>query len=100
MLERLQSCPGVIALEDVFEDADNVMIVTELCSGGDLQGLSEVRCTHLTLYSVICAGMVSKSVLGSRFEQCASRVAVELHTHITARHQDSQLANDGQHLPF
>ncbi|KAJ9518166.1 hypothetical protein QJQ45_010070 [Haematococcus lacustris] len=42
ILERLQSCPGVIQLEDVFEDAQNVLIVTELCAGGDLQKFAEV----------------------------------------------------------
>ncbi|KAL6748086.1 kinase-like domain-containing protein [Haematococcus lacustris] len=41
ILERLQSCPGVIQLEDVFEDAQNVLIVTELCAGGDLQKFAE-----------------------------------------------------------
>jgi serine/threonine protein kinase len=30
-------------LEDVFEDAQNVMIVTEYCGGGDLQKYAEVR---------------------------------------------------------
>ncbi len=43
ILERLQGSGGVIALEDVFEDTDYVKIVTELCSGGDLQTFSEVR---------------------------------------------------------
>lgn len=42
ILERLQGCGGVIHLEDVFEDADNVSIVTELCAGGDLQQYAEV----------------------------------------------------------
>jgi serine/threonine protein kinase len=49
VLERLQACPGVIALEDVFEDTENVMIVTELCSGGDLQAFSEVRGASMPL---------------------------------------------------
>lgn len=43
ILERLQDVPGVITLEDVFEDAQNVLLVTELCAGGDLQKFVEVR---------------------------------------------------------
>lgn len=41
ILERLQEVPGVITLEDVFEDAQNVLLVTELCTGGDLQKFVE-----------------------------------------------------------
>jgi serine/threonine protein kinase len=36
-MAALQGCGGVVSLEDVFEDADHVKIVTELCTGGDLQ---------------------------------------------------------------
>jgi len=41
ILERLQGISGVVSLEDVFEDAQNVLLVTELCSGGDLQKFAE-----------------------------------------------------------
>mmetsp|Transcript_37652 Transcript_37652/g.111374 ORF Transcript_37652/g.111374 Transcript_37652/m.111374 type:complete len:372 (-) Transcript_37652:2622-3737(-) len=41
MLERLQSCPGVIRLLECFEDSASVQIVTELCPGGDLQKFVE-----------------------------------------------------------
>ena len=42
ILQRLQCCKNVVALEDVFEEPDTVSVVTELCSGGDLQQLSDV----------------------------------------------------------
>lgn len=37
MLTRLQGCKGVVRLLECFEDNESVQIVTELCSGGDLQ---------------------------------------------------------------
>jgi len=40
-LERLQKCRGVVQLENCFEDDNSVHLVTELCSGGDLQKLVE-----------------------------------------------------------
>jgi len=53
MLEHLlcfsppQGNPGIIELIDCFEDTSSVKIVTELCSGGDLEGFIEgVSGTH------------------------------------------------------
>jgi serine/threonine protein kinase len=42
LLTRHPLPPLPLQLEDVFEDAQNVMIVTEYCSGGDLQKFAEV----------------------------------------------------------
>ena len=36
MMLRLQSCTGVVALHDVFDDEDAVHLIMEHCSGGDL----------------------------------------------------------------
>lgn len=40
--ERLQDCPNVVRLEACFEEENEVLLVTELCKGGDLQKLSDV----------------------------------------------------------
>ena len=42
ILERLQSCQGVVQLEDCFEDESSVQLIMELCGGGDLQKFVEV----------------------------------------------------------
>ncbi|KAK9842514.1 hypothetical protein WJX81_003789 [Elliptochloris bilobata] len=44
-LQRLQTRPETIRLRGVYEDADNVYIVTEMCMGGDLEQLLEARGT-------------------------------------------------------
>ena len=36
MMLSLQSCVGVVALHDVFDDEDSVNLIMEHCSGGDL----------------------------------------------------------------
>jgi calcium-dependent protein kinase len=41
ILAALQDCPGAVRLLGCYEAADEVMVVTELCSGGDLQRLSD-----------------------------------------------------------
>ena len=42
-LTRVQECLGVVQLYETFEDADKVYFVCELCSGGDLDSIIEVR---------------------------------------------------------
>eukprot|EP00200_Dunaliella_tertiolecta_P002107 CAMPEP_0202344348 /NCGR_PEP_ID=MMETSP1126-20121109/4076_1 /ASSEMBLY_ACC=CAM_ASM_000457 /TAXON_ID=3047 /ORGANISM="Dunaliella tertiolecta, Strain CCMP1320" /LENGTH=412 /DNA_ID=CAMNT_0048935541 /DNA_START=77 /DNA_END=1315 /DNA_ORIENTATION=- len=41
ILDSLQGYPGIIQLIDCFEDSSSVKIVTELCTGGDLQNFIE-----------------------------------------------------------
>jgi len=41
ILAALQDCPGAVRLLGCYEQGDEVMVVTELCSGGDLQRLSD-----------------------------------------------------------
>ncbi|GAX80703.1 hypothetical protein CEUSTIGMA_g8138.t1 [Chlamydomonas eustigma] len=43
MMERLQSCQGVVRLMECYEDENNVHLVTELCPGGDLQKYTEAN---------------------------------------------------------
>jgi len=43
ILQRIQECPNVVRLLGCYEDTDHVMLVTELCEGGDLQKLSDDR---------------------------------------------------------
>jgi len=40
---RLQVCPSLVRLLACFEDDDEVQVVMEICNGGDVQQLSEVR---------------------------------------------------------
>ncbi|KIZ00722.1 Calcium-dependent protein kinase 2 [Monoraphidium neglectum] len=40
-LRTLQSTPNAVRLLGVFEDEEEVQMVTELCAGGDLEQLSE-----------------------------------------------------------
>ena len=47
ILESLQGDPGIIQLIDCFEDNSSVKIVTELCTGGDLQNFTEQVRTRL-----------------------------------------------------
>lgn len=42
IMQRLQESPNVIRLVGCYETDVEAMIVCELCSGGDLQKLSEV----------------------------------------------------------
>lgn len=42
ILQKLQPCPRVVALEGCYEDHDSVAVVTEACMGGDLQKYSDV----------------------------------------------------------
>jgi hypothetical protein len=46
ILQRIQECPNVVRLLGCYEDTDHVMLVTELCEGGDLQKLSDVSEAH------------------------------------------------------
>jgi calcium-dependent protein kinase len=41
IMAALQDCPGAVRLLGCYESEDEVMVVTELCSGGDLQRLSD-----------------------------------------------------------
>jgi hypothetical protein len=43
ILSRLQESPNVIQLLGLYEHESEVLVVTELCKGGDLQKLFEVR---------------------------------------------------------
>ncbi len=50
-LQRMQVCPAVVRFIDRFEEQDEVHLVTELCRGGDMKSLVEVRCLVLALDS-------------------------------------------------
>lgn len=58
-LRTLQSSPSAVRLLGVFEDAEEVQMVTELCAGGDLEQLSEdvgnlpERAVALVAYEVL-----------------------------------------------
>eukprot|EP00878_Enallax_costatus_P020810 GHUV01022010.1.p1 GENE.GHUV01022010.1~~GHUV01022010.1.p1 ORF type:complete len:166 (+),score=48.08 GHUV01022010.1:557-1054(+) len=41
ILQTMQSCRNTVRLLGCFESSDEVMVVTQLCSGGDLQKLSD-----------------------------------------------------------
>jgi hypothetical protein len=43
ILSRLQDCSNVVQLLGLYEHEHEVLVVTELCKGGDLQKLFEVR---------------------------------------------------------
>jgi serine/threonine protein kinase len=45
ILSALQECPTVAKLVGYFEEEEQVHVVTEFCSGGDLQKVYEVRAT-------------------------------------------------------
>lgn len=62
ILERLQGSNNVVQLEDCFEDPDNVMIVTELCAGGDLQKHAEVSSPFPSWVGAIILWNVSTAV--------------------------------------
>lgn len=47
LLTRVQTCANVARLQTVFEDDLRVYIVLELCQGGDLETLLDVRCCCL-----------------------------------------------------
>lgn len=42
ILQKMQSCRNTVRLLGCYESNDEVMVVTGLCSGGDLQKLSDV----------------------------------------------------------
>ncbi len=53
ILSRLQECPNVIQLLGLYEHESEVLVVTEVCKGGDLQRLFEVgRRTWPRTYSL------------------------------------------------
>lgn len=45
ILQTMQSCRNTVRLLGCFESNEEVMVVTQLCSGGDLQKLSDVSLT-------------------------------------------------------
>lgn len=42
ILQKMQTCRNTVRLLGCYEANDEVMVVTQLCSGGDLQKLSDV----------------------------------------------------------
>lgn len=42
ILQKMQPCRNTVRLLGCYETNDEVMVVTQLCSGGDLQKLSDV----------------------------------------------------------
>jgi hypothetical protein len=42
ILQKMQTCRNTVRLLGCYETNDEVMVVTGLCSGGDLQKLSDV----------------------------------------------------------
>ncbi|GLC34279.1 hypothetical protein PLESTB_001602500 [Pleodorina starrii] len=59
LLDRLSVSPRVIQLLDCYEDEDNVYLITEACSGGDLQKFSDTygplteRCLALVALEIL-----------------------------------------------
>lgn len=74
ILQRLQPCPRVVALEGCYEDHDSVAVVTEACMGGDLQKYSD---TH-----------------GPLTERSLALVALEVLSMISSCHQLGVLHGD------
>lgn len=48
ILNSLQECPNVVRLLGYFEEDEQVLVVTEYCSGGDLQRIYEQRTEGLS----------------------------------------------------
>jgi hypothetical protein len=42
ILQKMQPCRNVVRLRGCFESNEEVMVVTDMCKGGDLQKLSDV----------------------------------------------------------
>jgi serine/threonine protein kinase len=42
ILQKMQPCRNVVRLRGCFESSEEVMVVTDMCKGGDLQKLSDV----------------------------------------------------------
>jgi serine/threonine protein kinase len=42
ILQKMQECRNTVRILGCFEGSDEVMVVTQYCSGGDLQKLSDV----------------------------------------------------------
>lgn len=74
LLQQLQGVPGVLELHGVYEDADNVYLVTELCTGGTL---ADFLTTH-----------------GRMSEREAASVLRSLLTVLAACHQDGVVYSD------
>lgn len=62
ILQKMQTCRNTVRLLGCYETNDEVMVVTQLCSGGDLQKLSDVSrglhavgCQHSIVTSVTAA---------------------------------------------
>ena len=49
ILQKMQTCRNTVRLLGCYETNDEVMVVTGLCSGGDLQKLSDVSCCSLVM---------------------------------------------------
>ena len=49
IMTRMQDCANVVRLLGLYETGGEVMLVTELCVGGDLQKLSDVSCFFVVM---------------------------------------------------
>jgi hypothetical protein len=79
ILQRVQDCPNVVRLLGTYEGKDEVMVVTELCEGGDLQKLSDVSVGRRAgRQTAACLGTGSSSSslrLSTQQRACCSRHA-------------------------
>uniref|UniRef100_A0A0P4W6H1 Protein kinase domain-containing protein n=1 Tax=Scylla olivacea TaxID=85551 RepID=A0A0P4W6H1_SCYOL len=51
MMNQISSCKHIVRLYDAYESVNNMVLVTELCGGGDLLGTLTTR-TYITEYEV------------------------------------------------
>jgi hypothetical protein len=54
ILQKMQACRNAVRLLGCYEARSEVMVVTDLCSGGDLQKLSDVSCVASGCLAACC----------------------------------------------
>jgi serine/threonine protein kinase len=62
ILQKMQPCRNVVRLRGCFESNEEVMVVTDMCKGGDLQKLSDVSSSR-SLQDCQCAIVKAMLVL-------------------------------------
>jgi hypothetical protein len=78
ILQKMQACRNVVRLLGCFEAANEVMVVTDLCSGGDLQKLSDVSlllCDLVAAVAVVACPWLRCSVV-RQARRCCRNVSV------------------------